>query len=88
MKQGDIILALNAEKYPLRLKPFSDLFFHKFLQRPYPLDCAAQGIAIPFWETGLQFLALNSGWQIGRFHRKRSGLRFRTARTLNLGRGV
>jgi len=37
------------------------------------LDCAAQGLAIPFWETGLRFLALNSCWQIEQFHRKRSG---------------
>ena len=42
MKQGDIILALNAEKYPLRLKPFSDSFFQVLVQRPYPVDCAAQ----------------------------------------------
>jgi hypothetical protein len=74
VKQGDIILARNPEKYPLRLKCFSDSFFHKFLQRPYPLDSAAQGITIPFWETGIQFLALNSCWQIDRFHRKRSGM--------------
>ena len=74
VKQGEIILARNAEKYALRLKPFSDLFFHKFVQRPYPLDCPAQGMAIPFWDTGLQFLTLNSCWQIDQFHRKRSGL--------------
>ncbi len=74
MKQGEIFLARNAAKYPLRLKPFSDSFFHKFVQRPYPLDFAAQGMAIPFWETGLQFMALNSCWQIDRFNRKRSGV--------------
>lgn len=72
--QGHIILARNAKKYPLRLKAFSDSFFHKFLQQPYPLDCAAQGVAIPFWETGIQFLALNSCWQVDQFHRKRSGV--------------
>ena len=64
----------NAEKYPLRFKAFSESFYHKFLQRPYPLEAAAQGIAIPFWETGIQFLALNSCWQIDQFNRKRAGL--------------
>ena len=74
VKQGDIILARNPEKYQLRLKPFSELFFHKFIQRPYPLDYATQGISIPFWETCIQFLALNSCWQVDQFHRKRSSL--------------
>jgi hypothetical protein len=74
VKQGDIILARNAAKYPLRFKPFSDGFYHKFLQRPYPADYVEQGIAIPFWETGIQFLTLNSCWQIDEFNRKRAGL--------------
>jgi len=38
------------------------------------VDCTAQGFAISFWETGIQFLALNSCWQIDQFHRKRSGV--------------
>jgi hypothetical protein len=71
---GDIVLLPNPEKYPLRFKPFSDEFYCKFLQRPYPLDYTAQGMAIPFWETGIQFLALNSCWQIDQFHRERAGL--------------
>jgi WD40 repeat protein len=74
VKQGEIILARNAEKYPLRLKAFSDSFYHKFVQRPYPPDYAAQGMSIPFWETGIQFLALNTCWQIDQFYRKRSGV--------------
>ncbi len=74
VKQGEIYLVRNAAKYPLRLKAFSDDFFHKFVQRPYPLDFAAQGFTVPFWETGLQFLMLNSCWQIDGFHRKRSGV--------------
>jgi hypothetical protein len=65
---------VRSDKYPLRFKPFSDGFYHKFLQRPYPTDCAAQGVAIPFWETGLQFLTLNSCWQIDQFNRKRAGV--------------
>jgi len=55
VRKEDIILACNKVKYPERFKAFSDCFFHKFLQRPYPADYLAQGIAIPFWETGIQF---------------------------------
>ncbi|WP_441293099.1 metallophosphoesterase [Sorangium sp. KYC3313] len=74
VKQGDIYLVPFPEKYLLRLKSFSDNFYHKFLQQPYPTDYVAQGISIPFWETGLQFLTFNSSWQIDRFHRKRSNV--------------
>jgi small GTP-binding protein len=74
VKQGDIILVRNPAKYPLRFKPFSDAFYHKFLQRPYPSNYAEQGIAIPFWETGIQFVTLNSCWQVDEFNRKRSGV--------------
>jgi WD40 repeat protein len=75
VKQGDIVLVRNPEKYQLRFKPFSDEFFHNFfVGKPYPMDYTIQGMAIPFWETGLQFLALNSCWQVDQFHRKRAGL--------------
>jgi hypothetical protein len=74
VQQGDIFLVRIAEKYPLRFKSFSDGFYHKFLQRPFPSEYAAQGITIPFWDTGLQFLTLNSCWQIDQFYRKRAGL--------------
>ena len=74
MQEGRIVVARDPQKYPLRFKPFSDGFFHKFLQRPYPADYVEQGMAIPFWESGIQFLALNSSWQIDEFYRKRSGV--------------
>jgi WD40 repeat protein len=74
VRQGDIILARNEAKYKDRLKAFSDSFYHVFLQRPYPLDPLEQGFSIPFWDTGIQFLALNSCWRIDRFHRKRAGM--------------
>jgi predicted MPP superfamily phosphohydrolase len=74
-QEGKLVMARDPEKYPLRFKPFSDGFFHKFLQRPYPTDYAEQGMSIPFWETGIQFLTLNSCWQIDEFHLKRAGIR-------------
>jgi hypothetical protein len=74
VKQGEIILVRDPQKYSLRFKSFSDKFYHTFFKKPYPTDYKAQGISIPFWDTGLQFLALNSCWQIDEFYRKRSGL--------------
>jgi GTPase SAR1 family protein len=74
VRQGDVILVRNAEWYPLRFKPFSDNFYHKFLLKPYPEDYTAQGMTTSFWNTGLQFIMLNSCWQIDRFYRKRAGL--------------
>ena len=53
-QEGKLVMARDPDKYPLRFKPFSDGFYHKFLQRPYPADYAEQGIATPFWETGIQ----------------------------------
>ncbi len=73
-QEGKLVMARDAETYPLRFKPFSDGFYHKFLQRPYPVSYAEQGVAIPFWDTGIQFLTLNSCWQIDEFNRNRSGL--------------
>jgi predicted phosphodiesterase len=74
VKQGDVFLVCNAEKYPLRFKRFSEAFFHKVFQRPYPLDYAEQGIAYLFPDTHIQFLTLNSCWRIDQFNRKRSGV--------------
>jgi small GTP-binding protein len=73
-QEGKLVMARDPKKYPLRFKPFSDSFYHKFLQRPYPASYVEQGAAIPFWETGIQFLTLNSCWQIDEFFRKRSGV--------------
>jgi hypothetical protein len=75
VKQGDIYLVRNDELYPLRLKKFSDAFYHKVMaSEPYPLQPEEQGRSCLFPETGVQFLTLNSCWQIDQFHRKRSGV--------------
>lgn len=76
VERGGLILARDPDKYPLRFRPFGEMLYHPFLQRPYPLDFAAQGISIPFWQKryGLQFLTLNSCWQLDEFDRKRSGI--------------
>ena len=75
VKKGDIYLVRDEGEYPKRLKRFSDAFFHKVVPaQPYPLDPADQGMSYLFDDTQIQFLALNSAWQIDQFNRKRSGL--------------
>jgi hypothetical protein len=73
-REGRIILARDPVKYSHRFKPFSDNFYHKFLQRPYPMAPAEQGVSVPFWDTGIQFLTFNSCWEIDEFHRQRAGI--------------
>ncbi len=74
VQQGGIVLARNEEKYPLRFQKFSEAFFHKIYPQPYPLEYSQQGIPYLFPDTRIQFLTLNSCWQIDEFNRKRSGV--------------
>jgi hypothetical protein len=74
IQQGSITSIRNEEKYPLRLKKFSDAFFNNIRREPYPLEYRDQGIPYLFPDTRMQFLTLNSCWQIDQFNRKRSGV--------------
>jgi len=75
VQQGEICLVRNDANYPLRFKKFSDAFYHKVMaSEPYPLDVKKQGLSYLFSDTRIQFLALNSCWQIDRFYRKRSDI--------------
>ena len=60
--------------YPLRFKPFSEGLHHKFVQKPYPMTAAEQGIPILFGGTRIQFLTFNSCWEIDKFDRRRAGI--------------
>jgi CheY-like chemotaxis protein len=74
VRQGEIVLARNDAVYKLRLQEFSDRFHQVLLGRPFPGDPVLQGSALPFWDLGIQFIALNSSWQIDQFHRRRAGV--------------
>ena len=74
LKGKGVFLVPHPEEYPLRLKAFSDQFYHPVLQKPYPLDSGRQGVAYIFPETRLQFLTLNSCWEIDQFHRTRASV--------------
>lgn len=73
IQEGKLFGLPNA-KYDERFKAFSDQFYHPLLQKPYPLDPARQGVAYIFPETKLQFLTLNSCWEIDQFHRTRASI--------------
>jgi len=74
IKQGEIYLVRDDMVYSHRLLEFSDRFFHKIVQKPYPLEPRDQGIPYLYADARIQFLTLNSGWQIDQFHRKRSSI--------------
>ncbi|VFN05775.1 MAG: hypothetical protein BECKG1743D_GA0114223_107661, partial [Candidatus Kentron sp. G] len=65
----------GRNNYPNRLKPFSDAFYHKVTaSQDYPLAPEEQGRAYFFEDTGIQFIALNTAWEIDQFHPRRSGV--------------
>jgi small GTP-binding protein len=71
---GQKVMVRSRKNYPKRFQKFSEAFYHKLVQEEYPLGFPQQGIAYLFEDTGIQFLALNSAWQIDQFGRKRSDI--------------
>ena len=72
--QGAGYLVRDEERYRQRFARFSRVFFHPLLQREYPLDYERQAFALLFPEDRLQFICLNSCWQIDEFHQERSSI--------------
>lgn len=58
------VLVRNEERYPQRLLNFSKFFYHPLMQQEYPLSFQEQGLVSTFLDSRLQFLALNSAWEI------------------------
>jgi Icc-related predicted phosphoesterase len=69
--QGDGYLVRDEEVYPQRFLNFGK-FYHSLVQQPYPLKAEEQGLSFLFPDTRLQFLALNSAWEIDEFYSERS----------------
>lgn len=74
VQQEQICLIRDEQNYPKRLELFSQTFYHNIVSKPYPLEHSEQGIAYLFPDTGIQFLTLNSSWEIDRFNRKRASI--------------
>jgi diadenosine tetraphosphatase ApaH/serine/threonine PP2A family protein phosphatase len=72
VKEGRVYLVRDDTVYPNRLKKFSEKFFTPLTGRAYPLEPGDQGLSYFFPDTGIQFLTLNSAWQIDHLHRNRA----------------
>ncbi|HZH78411.1 MAG TPA: metallophosphoesterase, partial [Archangium sp.] len=71
---GEGYLIRNEAKYPDRFRNFSDHFYHPLLQKPYPLAPEEQCLPFLFGESRLQFLAMNSAWEIDEYFKERSSI--------------
>ncbi|MBZ5728926.1 MAG: GTP-binding protein [Acidobacteriia bacterium] len=67
VQKDDIFLLRNESEYPKRFNRFRACY-KALTQSDYPLEHSEQGVIIPFPEDGLEFLTLNSAWEIDRFH--------------------
>ena len=67
-------LLREEAKYPERFKNFSQHFYHPLTQRAYPLAPEEQCLPLLFTESRLQFLAMNSAWEIDEYFPERSGI--------------
>lgn len=71
---GTTMLVRHPENFAKRFLPFSNSFVHPLMHREYPLRYADQGISYLYPETGIQFLTLNSAWEIDKNGRKKAGI--------------
>ncbi|WP_224368195.1 metallophosphoesterase [Hyalangium versicolor] len=71
---GDGYNIRDDARYPERFKNFSEHFYHRLMQKPYPLLPEEQGLPFLFAEERLQFLAMNSAWEIDEYFRERSSI--------------
>jgi small GTP-binding protein len=67
-------LLRDAEHYPQRFANFSRFFYHPLFQLEYPMAFAEQGIPYLFADTGIQFLAFNSCWEIDEHFQERASV--------------
>lgn len=73
-ENGTKIRVRHQKNFEKRFERFSQVFFHPLRQENYPLEYGKQGIAYTFADTGIQFLSLNSAWQIDKNGRRKSGI--------------
>ena len=74
VEQGEGYLIRDDEKYPSRFQNFSHDLYHPLIQLSYPMDFQKQAIQYLFEDTGIQFLALNSCWEIDEWFQERASI--------------
>jgi small GTP-binding protein len=75
IEEGNGYLIRDEEAYPKRFENYAK-FFKDFTQRDFLLKSTSQWLTSLFEETGIQFLMLNSAWQIDEYNRDRSDINF------------
>jgi serine/threonine protein kinase/nucleoside phosphorylase len=73
-EDGDGYYVRDEAKYPERFKNFSQHFYYPITQRPYPLAPEEQCLSFLFSDSRLQFLAMNSAWEIDEYFTERSSI--------------
>jgi len=73
-QQGEGLLVRDDERYHNRFRGFSEHFYHPLIQQPYPLEFEEQCLVFLFADTGVQFLTLNSAWEVDEYFPRRSGI--------------
>lgn len=73
VEEGDGYL-IRTDNYRKRFKNFNQHLYHPLLQRPFPLEVEEQGLSFFFEDSGIQFIALNSAWQIDEYNQARAGI--------------
>jgi small GTP-binding protein len=73
VRQGNGHLIRDDAVYPRRFENFNK-FYHQLMQQPYSLKPEAQCVTLLFDERRIQFLAMNSAWQIDEYFPDRSGI--------------
>jgi len=65
---------IEYNKYPYGLKSFSELLFNKIINNTYPLEPDKQAQSYLYPQNYIQFITLNSGWQIDQSNPKRASI--------------
>lgn len=73
VEQGDGYLIREDGRYPARFENFGK-FYHNLIQEPYPLRAEDQCLPFLFDDAKLQFLVMNSAWEIDEYFGDRSGI--------------
>ncbi|MEO7632666.1 MAG: TIR domain-containing protein, partial [Blastocatellia bacterium] len=73
IKQGNGYLLREHAEYPKRFENFAR-FYHQLTQYPYPLNPEGQFRSLLFDELRIQFLELNSAFEIDEYFPERSGI--------------
>jgi predicted MPP superfamily phosphohydrolase len=74
VEQGEGLLIRNNRTYPRRFKNFSETLYHSLVQNEYPSAAEEQCIPFLFPDFKIQFLAMNSCWQIDEHFRDRASI--------------